>query len=240
MSGHRDVRAVARSVHQWLDWEQEDNVLGYEQDSSGTVETDNSTNGLSPTQQERPTLDALQTELGDCTRCKLCEAGRSTIVFGEGNPNARILFAGEGPGFHEDKQGRPFVGKAGELLDRMITAMGFERQDVYICNVVKCRPPDNRDPEPDEVSACRPFLQAQVRAVQPDVIVALGRFAAQALLETNTPIGRLRGQFHDYLGIPLMPTFHPAYLLRSPEKKRPAWDDLQLVMGKLGTQKAGE
>jgi len=182
---------------------------------------------------------ALQTELGDCTRCKLATAGRRQIVFGEGDPNADLLFAGEGPGFHEDRLGRPFVGAGGELLDKMIAAMGLSRERVYICNVVKCRPPNNRDPEPDEIIACQPFLRAQVRSVQPKVIVTLGRFASQCLTGTTGSMSRMRGRFHDFLGIPLMPTYHPAYLLRTPADKRKAWSDLKQVMAKLGLQPPG-
>lgn len=174
-----------------------------------------------------------QTTLGDCTRCKL-HRGRNRIVFGVGNPNADLLFVGEGPGADEDRRGEPFVGRAGELLTRMIEAgMRMRRDDVYICNVVKCRPPNNRDPEADEVEACEPFLKSQLAIVQPKVIVGLGRIACQTLLRTRAPIGRLRGRWTAYEGIPFMPTFHPAYLLRSPEKKREAWEDLKQVMAKL-------
>ena len=181
----------------------------------------------------RRTLDEIRTELGDCKRCKLC-AGRTQIVFGSGNPRAELMFVGEAPGADEDKQGVPFVGKAGQLLTKMIEAMKFSRDDVYICNVVKCRPPENRNPEPDELSACEPFLKAQVASVRPKVIVALGKFAAQALLKDQTAITRLRGQWREYEGIALMPTFHPAYLLRVPTEKKLAWGDLQEVMKKLG------
>ncbi len=179
------------------------------------------------------TLDQVRQELGDCQRCKLC-TGRKTIVFGSGNPKAELCFVGEGPGADEDAQGVPFVGKAGQLLTKMIEAMGFSRDDVYICNVVKCRPPDNRNPEPDEIAACEPFLKKQLAAVNPKYIVALGKFAAQTLLRDSTPITRLRGQWRQYEGIPLMPTFHPAYLLRNPGEKRVVWVDLQEVMKKLG------
>lgn len=179
------------------------------------------------------TLDEVRQELGDCKRCKLC-SGRKTIVFGTGNPRAELCFVGEGPGADEDDQGVPFVGKAGQLLTKMIEAMTYKRDDVYICNVVKCRPPDNRNPEPDEIAACEPFLKQQLAAVNPKVIVALGKFAAQTLLRESTPITRLRGQWRQYQGIPLMPTFHPAYLLRNPGEKRLVWNDLQEVMKKLG------
>ncbi len=183
------------------------------------------------------TLDEVRRELGDCTRCKLCK-GRKQIVFGVGNPRAELLFVGEGPGAEEDKQGVPFVGEAGQLLTKMIEAMKFSRDSVYICNVVKCRPPGNRNPEPDEIAACEPFLKAQLRVVQPKIIVALGKFAAQTLLRTDTPITRLRGQWREYEGVPLMPTFHPAYLLRQPAEKKLAWLDLQEVMKKFEKSKA--
>jgi uracil-DNA glycosylase len=184
---------------------------------------------------ERPTLDQIRVELGDCRRCKLCE-GRKNIVFGSGSPRAELVFVGEGPGETEDLQGVPFVGKAGELLTKMIEAMGFHRDSVYICNVVKCRPPDNRNPEPDEVASCEPFLRAQLLALQPKVIVALGKFAAQTLLRDTTPITRMRGQWREYQGVKLMPTFHPAYLLRNPAEKKAAWSDLQQVMKFFGKQ----
>ena len=181
---------------------------------------------------ERPRLDEVRRSLGDCRRCKLC-SGRKNIVFGVGNPRARLVFVGEGPGAEEDTQGIPFVGAAGQLLTRMIQAMGLSRDDVYICNVVKCRPPGNRNPEPDEITACQPFLQGQLEAIGPEVIVALGKFAAQTLLRSDTPITRLRGQWRQYVGVPLMPTFHPAYLLRNPAEKKAAWTDLQAVMERL-------
>jgi len=184
---------------------------------------------------ERPTLDEVRRELGDCRRCKLC-TGRKNIVFGTGNPRAELVFVGEGPGESEDLQGVPFVGAAGDLLTKMIGAMGYRRDDVYICNVVKCRPPGNRNPEPEEIAACEPFLRAQLAAIQPKVVVALGKFAAQTLLRDGTPITRLRGNWRTYEGIQLMPTFHPAYLLRSPAEKRKAWEDLQAVMKVLGKQ----
>ncbi|WP_439329052.1 uracil-DNA glycosylase [Corallococcus carmarthensis] len=182
---------------------------------------------------ERPTLDQVRRELGDCRRCKLC-TGRKNIVFGSGNPRADLVFVGEGPGENEDIQGVPFVGAAGDLLTKMIGAMGFTRNDVYIANVVKCRPPGNRNPEPDEIAACEPFLRSQLLAIQPKVIVALGKFAAQTLLRDTTPITRMRGQWREYEGIQLMPTFHPAYLLRNSAEKRKAWEDLQQVMKLFG------
>ena len=178
-------------------------------------------------------LARIRGELGECARCKLA-GGRTKLVFGVGNPVAELVFVGEGPGADEDREGEPFVGRAGQLLTRMIEAMGYRREQVYIANVVKCRPPGNRNPEPDEIAACEPFLRAQLDAIRPRVIVALGKFAAQTLLRDPTPITRLRGRWAEYQGIRLMPTFHPAYLLRSPEEKKKAWEDLQLVMKELG------
>jgi DNA polymerase len=177
-------------------------------------------------------LAQVREELGDCTRCKLCK-GRRNIVFGVGNPAAHLVFVGEAPGADEDAQGEPFVGAAGQLLTKMIGAMGYDRGDVYICNVIKCRPPQNRNPEPDEVAACEPFLKQQLAALSPRMLVALGKFAAQALCGEQTPITRLRGNFRSYQGIPVMPTYHPAYLLRTPEAKREAWSDLQAVTAAL-------
>jgi DNA polymerase len=178
-------------------------------------------------------LLAVRGDLGECRRCKLA-GGRRTLVFGVGNPAAELMFVGEGPGADEDAQGEPFVGKAGQLLTKMIEAMGYRREEVYIANVVKCRPPGNRNPEPDEIEACEPFLRAQLEAIRPKVVVALGKFAAQTLLRDTSPISRLRGRWFEYERIRLMPTFHPAYLLRSPNEKAKAWEDLQLVMKDLG------
>ena len=175
----------------------------------------------------------VRQDVGECTRCKL-SGGRRNLVFGVGNPSAELVFVGEGPGEDEDRQGEPFVGRAGQLLTKMIEAMGYRREDVYIANVVKCRPPGNRNPEPDEIEACEPFLRAQLAALRPKVIVALGKFAAQTLLRETAPISRLRGRWFEYGGVRLMPTFHPAYLLRSPAEKGKAWEDLQLVMKELG------
>ncbi len=180
-----------------------------------------------------PPLLAIREELGECTRCKLA-GGRTKFVFGVGDPGAELMFVGEGPGADEDRQGEPFVGRAGQLLTRMIEAMGYRREQVYIANVVKCRPPGNRNPEPDEIDACEPFLRRQIAAVRPKVVVALGKIAVQALLRETAPISRLRGRWFVYEGVKLMPTFHPAYLLRSPDEKKKAWEDLQLVMKELG------
>jgi len=178
-------------------------------------------------------LAGVREELGDCTRCKL-HNGRKTIVFGEGNPNAGLVFVGEGPGYEEDQQGRPFVGAAGQLLtDIIVKGMKLRREDVYICNIVKCRPPDNRNPEPDEIEACEPFLIKQLQAIKPKVIVALGNVAVKTLLKTTEGITKLRGKWHMYQGIPLMPTFHPAYLLRTPGDKALVWKDIQQVMKEM-------
>ena len=175
-------------------------------------------------------LLAIRSDLGDCTRCKLHGQGRKQIVFGVGNPQARLMFVGEAPGADEDIQGEPFVGRAGQLLTKIIESINLKRSEVYIANVLKCRPPNNRNPEPDEVSTCEPFLNRQIDAIRPTVIVALGTFAAQALLKTDTPISRLRGRVHDFRGgIKLVPTFHPAFLLRSPDRKRDVWEDMKKV-----------
>ena len=177
-------------------------------------------------------LDVIRAELGECTRCKL-HATRKSIVFGVGDPDAPLMFVGEGPGEQEDRRGEPFVGPAGELLDKMIEAMGWTRDSVYINNIVMCRPPQNRNPQPDEVGACKPFLEARIGAIAPRIIVALGRPAANTLLGIDAPISPLRGKFHDRYGVKVMPTFHPAYLLREPDRKRDAWADLKLVMAEL-------
>ncbi|MBL0213140.1 MAG: uracil-DNA glycosylase [Myxococcales bacterium] len=180
----------------------------------------------------RRTLSQIRAELGDCTRCKLHTTRRS-IVFGVGAEDAPLMFVGEAPGEQEDRRGEPFVGPAGELLDKMIEAMGWSRQSVYIANTTKCRPPGNRNPQPDELEQCMPFLKAQIASVAPRIIVALGRPAANQLLGVDAPISALRGAFHDRHGVKVMPTFHPAYLLREPDKKREAWSDLKLVMAEL-------
>lgn len=180
-------------------------------------------------------LAELRDVLGDCRRCKLWQ-GRSRIVYGVGNADADVLFVGEGPGRDEDLQGEPFVGRAGQLLTDIITkGMKLRREDVYIANVVKCRPPNNRDPEPDEVASCEPFLLRQIELVKPRVVVALGRFAVQTLLRSTEPVSRLRGKWHDYHGIRLMPTFHPAYLLRNPGDKRLVWEDIKGVLREMET-----
>jgi DNA polymerase len=184
-------------------------------------------------------LAGIRQELGECTRCKLHALGRTQIVFGVGSPNAELMFVGEAPGADEDIQGEPFVGRAGQLLTKMIEAMGFKRDEVYIANVLKCRPPGNRNPEPDEIATCEPFLFQQLASVEPKVVIALGAFAARTLLKTDTPISRLRGRVFDFRGAKLIPTFHPSFLLRSPGFKREAWEDLKLALSLLGRTAAG-
>lgn len=190
---------------------------------------------MSPLAAPADALESLREEIGpDCPRCKLAGLGRSRVVFGVGDPSANLMFVGEGPGFDEDQQGIPFVGRAGQLLTKMIEAIDLRREDVYIANVVKCRPPENRNPEPDEIAACEPFLFRQIEIVRPRVIVALGKFAAQTLLRSTAPISKLRGREYPFHGATLVPTFHPAFLLRSPAFKREAWEDLKRVRALLG------
>ena len=189
-----------------------------------------------PVIQDKPAaLKAIREEIGDCTRCRL-HKGRKNIVFGVGNVNAELMFVGEGPGADEDEQGEPFVGRAGQLLNNMISAMGLKRSDVYIANVVKCRPPGNRTPETDECNTCFPFLDRQIEVIRPKVIVALGAVAAKNLLAMNDSMARLRGRWYDYKSARLAVTYHPAYLLRDPRQKKEAWKDLQMVMKYLGLQ----
>jgi uracil-DNA glycosylase len=184
-------------------------------------------------------LAEIRHDIGDnCTRCKLCKLGRTQIVFGVGDPRAQLMFVGEAPGQDEDLQGEPFVGRAGQLLTKIIEAIGLTRDQVYIANVIKCRPPQNRNPEPDEVATCEPFLFRQIDAIKPRVIVALGTFAAQCLLKTTDPISRMRGRVFSYRGAQLVPTFHPAFLLRSPERKRDVWDDMKKVRSLLNGEEA--
>ncbi|HXG56852.1 MAG TPA: uracil-DNA glycosylase [Vicinamibacterales bacterium] len=180
------------------------------------------------------TLHEIREDIGDCTRCKLHTLGRRQIVFGAGSATADLMFVGEAPGADEDVQGVPFVGRAGQLLTKMIEAMGFSRDEVYIANVIKCRPPENRNPDPDEVATCEPFLFRQIESIQPKVIVALGAFAAKTLLRSQEPISRLRGHVYDYHGAKLIPTFHPSFLLRSPGQKKYAWEDLKQALAIMG------
>ncbi|MBI9083830.1 MAG: uracil-DNA glycosylase [Desulfobacterales bacterium] len=191
--------------------------------------------GRAPAPARPETLEDIRFELGDCRRCKL-SLGRKQIVFGEGAPDARLVFVGEGPGGDEDRQGRPFVGAAGQLLTKIIDAMHLDRERVYICNIIKCRPPGNRNPEPDEIKACLPFLHRQIAAIEPDFICALGSVAARILLGTDQPISRLRGRFHRFEGISVMPTFHPAFLLRNPDRKREVWEDVKQLIHAMGLE----
>jgi uracil-DNA glycosylase len=177
-------------------------------------------------------LDDIRADMGDCRRCKLAPS-RKNLVFGSGNPNAELMFVGEAPGADEDEQGLPFVGRAGQLLTKIIEAIQLRREDVFICNILKCRPPGNRNPEIDEISACESVLFRQIASVKPKIICALGAFGAQTLLRTTEPIGRLRGRLIDYRGVKLMATFHPAYLLRNPNEKRKVWEDMQVIQAYL-------
>jgi uracil-DNA glycosylase family 4 len=186
-------------------------------------------------------LQAVREDIGDCTRCKLHMLGRNKIVFGTGYPRAELMFVGEAPGADEDQQGEPFVGRAGQLLTKIIEAIGLTREQVYIANVIKCRPPGNRNPEPDEIATCEPFLFRQIDIIRPRIIVALGTHAAHALLKTDAPISRIRGVVHDYRGgSKLIPTFHPAYLLRSPDRKRDVWEDMKKVRALLDSRDSGD
>jgi DNA polymerase len=204
-----------------------DDITGLDPDASGAERA-----GMTPSSRGAAALALVRADLGDCTRCRLHE-GRRNLVFGVGSPEADLMFVGEGPGADEDEQGIPFVGRAGQLLTQIIKAMGYERDAVYIANVVKCRPPGNRNPEPDEIEQCDPFLMRQIEAVSPRVIVALGKFASQSLLRTTEPISRLRGRFQRLGDTPVMPTFHPSYLLRNPSAKREVWEDMKQVMALL-------
>jgi uracil-DNA glycosylase family 4 len=179
------------------------------------------------------TLTDVRKELGDCKRCKLHQT-RRTIVFGEGEQKASLMLIGEGPGYDEDVQGRPFVGKAGQLLTKILQSISLPREEVYIANIVKCRPPQNRNPEPDEIKSCHPFLMKQISVIQPKIICALGTFSAQTLLKTDTKITALRGKFFDLEGIKVMPTYHPAFLLRNPERKREVWEDMKKIAESMG------
>jgi len=183
-----------------------------------------------PPAAELQGLEKIRADLGDCRRCKLAVT-RKHIVFGEGSSHARLVFVGEGPGYEEDQRGKPFVGAAGQLLTRIIEAIKLTREQVYICNIIKCRPPGNRNPQPDEIQACFPFLKRQLEAIRPQFICALGKVAAQTLLGSQQSISALRGRFHDYQGMRVLPTYHPAYLLRNPAGKRDVWQDMQMLMG---------
>lgn len=217
-----ELRELIDSLSGWLRYQQR---LGW-RGLPGEV--------LSPRQADKqpdrkPTLEEIRAEMGDCRRCKLHKS-RTNLVFGEGAADARLMFIGEAPGAEEDQQGRPFVGAAGQLLNNLLHKLGLSREEVYIGNILKSRPPGNRDPEPDEVAACLPFLKKQIQAIQPQVIVVLGRIAAHALLDTKEPLTRLRGRWQRYGNIRVMPTFHPSYLIRFPKERHKTWDDMQQVM----------
>jgi uracil-DNA glycosylase len=205
-------------------------VRGVSRDPAWRVRTDlEPGESLMVSKNPADALAALRAHIGVCTRCKLHALGRTQVVFGVGNPDADLMFVGEAPGADEDAQGVPFIGRAGQLLTKIIEAIDLKREDVYIANVIKCRPPQNRNPEPDEVETCEPFLFQQIDLIKPKVIVALGTFAARALLRSTDPISRLRGRVHEYRSAKLIPTFHPAYLLRNPSAKREVWEDMKLV-----------
>lgn len=193
-------------------------------------------NTVSVKNNHQDSFDVLAREVAGCQTCSLSKT-RKNVVLGDGNTAAQIVFVGEAPGADEDEQGLPFVGRAGQLLTDIIKAMGLERKDVYICNILKCRPPGNRNPLPDEIRSCESFLKRQLQIISPQIICALGSFAAKTLLETETPISALRGRFHAYEGIRLMPTYHPAYLLRNPSAKKQVWEDVQLIMKEAGLKK---
>jgi DNA polymerase len=234
-----ELRTLAAKLRTHLEWQQRFGVRGAPAAPSArsgraAVAGDPPPGDASTAGAPAPaaSLEEVRAELGDCHRCAL-GGRRERLVWGAGSPTADLVFVGEAPGQEEDRQGEPFVGPAGQLLTKMLGAMGLDRGEVYICNILKCRPPGNRDPEPEEVAACEPFLKRQLEAIKPRIIVALGRSAAQCLLRSTAPIGALRGQWHEYQGIRLMPTYHPAALLRNEALKRPAWDDLKLVMAEM-------
>ncbi|HJO03941.1 MAG TPA: uracil-DNA glycosylase [Acidobacteriota bacterium] len=209
---------------------EEEGVWGLEVKATSAASTPDE--AASTPAPDRESLEEIAAETVGCVLCKLSE-GRTNVVFGVGPARARLMFIGEGPGRDEDLQGEPFVGRAGQMLNRIIKAMGLRREDVYIANAVKCRPPRNRNPESDELEACGVFLQRQVEAIRPEIIVLLGRVAAQSVLQTGEPLGRLRGSVHEWLGIPVVCTYHPAYLLRNPADKGKTWQDVQVVMERL-------
>jgi len=214
-----ELREIVRGLRFHLE---EEKSMGFEGWPRGS--------GRPPDQPPLPpsNLEAIRSELGDCRRCQL-HANRTQIVFGTGNPQAKLVFIGEAPGREEDFQGEPFVGQAGQLLNKIIQAIQLRREDVYIANIIKCRPPENRNPQPDEIAACEPFLIKQLQAIRPRLICALGTFAAQTLLKSAEKISSLRGKFHEYQGIPLMPTYHPAFLLRNANHKREVWEDMKKI-----------
>ncbi len=223
MTGSAEIKTLVSNLQDHLSWLQSEGFDTWKAEVPLAVLP-----AISPL-----SLQGIRDDLGDCQRCPL-GATKKHLVFGVGDAQAELMFVGEGPGADEDAQGEPFVGKAGQLLTKMIGAMGLSRERVYIANIIKCRPPQNRNPRPDEIASCRPFLDQQIAAVRPKIICALGTFAAQTLLNTQTRISDLRGHFHELNGVKVLPTFHPAYLLRNPAEKKRVWSDLQRIMVDLG------
>jgi uracil-DNA glycosylase len=227
----RELLAILRDFKGYLGWERERGLLGLRvlrTEDLGVRMVNEGAEEQSSFSSCAPDLEKVRMRLDDCRRCKLWEH-RKNIVFGSGNEKADLVFVGEGPGAEEDEAGEPFVGRAGQLLTRIIESIGLKRDQVYICNIIKCRPPQNRNPQPDEIEACEPFLSAQLQAIAPKLICTLGTFATQTLLQSSAPISALRGQFHAHRGIPLLPTFHPAYLLRNPPEKKKVWEDMKML-----------
>jgi uracil-DNA glycosylase len=228
-----DVKEIVEDVKSYLEYLKEMGITGLPVDPEGQKPASKRRSLVQPRIQSKgSTLEEIRAGLGECKRCKLHQT-RKTIVFGEGNSKAKLMFIGEGPGFDEDVQGRPFVGRAGQLLTKIIESIKLKREDVYIANIIKCRPPQNRNPQPDEIEACHGFVLAQVEAIKPKIICALGTFAAQTLLQTDAKISSLRGKFHDVKGIKVMPTYHPAFLLRNPERKKDVWEDMKKIAEEL-------
>ena len=229
MRNDKELLDIVSSIRSLIESETESGVLEY-LDTNSHERT-----ALSKKKSKASALEGLELEALSCRACGLCK-GRNNVVFGAGDPAAKLMFVGEGPGYDEDMQGLPFVGRAGKLLTKIIEAMGLKRKDVYIANIVKCRPPNNRNPLPTEILSCEEHLKRQI--IEPKVICALGKFSAQTLLKTQSPISRLRGNFSSYRGIKVMPTFHPAYLLRNPNDKKLVWHDMKIIMKELGIKKA--
>ena len=222
-----ELREITTGLRHYLEEEKGRGFPGWPRAASPSPAKKTSPLAIKPS-SSLPSLEFIRAELGDCRRCKL-HSGRTQIVFGVGNPRAKLVFVGEAPGRDEDLQGEPFVGQAGQLLTKIIQAIQLKREEVYIANIIKCRPPENRNPEPDEIAACEPFLVKQLQVIQPRLICALGTFAAQTLLKSEEKISALRGRFHQYQEIPVMPTYHPAYLLRNANRKREVWEDMKKI-----------
>jgi len=226
---HASIPEIIEDVKSYLEYLK---TMGIEAVPVSGKGSEKKTSDSSPLPTVGLTLEEIRKELGNCKRCKLHRT-RKTLVFGEGNPKAKLMFVGEGPGYDEDVQGRPFVGKAGQLLTKIIQSIQIQREEVYIANIIKCRPPQNRNPEPDEIAACSPFVLKQIEAIQPKIICALGTFAAQTLLKTTAKITALRGKLYELEGTKVIPTYHPAFLLRNPEKKREVWEDMKRILDYL-------